>query len=394
MAKEENRHRVLELTIHLMAWLVVFFFPQMIFVREEDFISAIPHMLPLLVGPALLAIVFYVNYLWLVPHVLVHHDVKRFLIVNFLVVLFVQAGADIWNYSYWQRLEREELTRWENEEQFKSPTNETEEFRKPGPHANCPPAVSSRPMMKFRDDGNAWVEVLVTVRDVFIYILLIVLAIVLHMSYRFRQAEMARKQAELRRTETELQSVKNQVSPHFLLNTLNNIYALVLIDSEKAQEAIVNLSRLLSHMLYQNQDDYTTLEHEIDFLHRYVDLIKLRISSDVRVSFTCDIDGCGQLPVPSLLYISLVENAFKHGICGNDGYVSIHISALRETGEIKADIRNSNHPKSPVDKSGHGVGLQLVRRRLELLYPNHFTWRYGVNTNINEYFSILKIQTK
>ena len=153
------------------------------------------------------------------------------------------------------------------------------------------------------------------------------------------------------------------------------------------------LSSMLSLMLYQNRDAYTTLEREVDFLRRYVDLMRLRISPSVRVEFVDNMRESGSLLIAPLILISLVENAFKHGISGNEGYVSIHITGSVDSGIIHADIRNSNHPKSTDDKSGHGVGLQLVRRRLELLYPGKFSWEQGVDDN-NEYYSLLTIYTK
>ena len=427
MARDDSCHRILEILIHLMAWMVVFFFPQMMFVREEGFWATLSQLTPLLLSPALLAIVFYANYLWLVPHVLQYHGVRRFVAVNLVLIISIQTFNGLWNYSCMKCMERVELTRWENESM--SDTLLVSRYGELGEGELCPDCgqvistdqqgmrhgmeVCSRPRPRAgRDTGpghppfrhlfahfgspkaNGWVSLLVVVRDFFTYLLLVALAVVLHMSFHYRKAELARKQAELRHTETELQSLKNQVSPHFLLNTLNNIYALVVIDQEKAQEAILNLSRLLSHMLYQNRDTYTTLEREVDFLRRYVDLMRLRISPGVQVEFVDNVRECGSLPIAPLLYISLVENAFKHGVSGNDGHISIRIIGSVEEGVVRANIRNSNHPKSPEDKSGHGVGLQLVQRRLELLYPGRFKWNHGVDQERNEYYSLLTIHTR
>lgn len=427
MARYESLHSILKVLIHIMVWMVVFFFPQMMFVREEGFLVFVSHMAPLLVSPALLAIVFYANYLWLVPRMLANRDIRRFVILNVLLVMAIHAANGLWNYSWLKCIERAELTSWENEGMQDSLmvyrygelgvgdscphcgqviTSDSqgrhhgmEVCTRPGDRSVCdgsamPPACRPFGGHPAGKDAHGWVALLVLVRDFFTYLLLVALAVVLHMSFRFHQAEMARRQAEYRHTEAELQSLKNQISPHFLLNTLNNIYALVMLDQSKAQEAIMNLSRLLSHMLYQNRDTYTTLEREVDFVRRYVDLMRLRVSSGVQVEFVDNVKECGMLPVPPFIYISLVENAFKHGIRVNEGYISIHIIGSTDSGAICADIRNSNHPKSPDDKSGHGVGLQLVRRRLELLYPGRFTWEQGVDAVRNEYYSILTIQTR
>ncbi len=427
MARDDRRHRILEIMIHLMAWMVIFFFPQMMFVREEGFFAVFSHSLPLMMWPACLAVVFYANYVWLVPHLLAGRNFRRFVILNVLLIVSILVACGFWKYSCQLTLERTELTRWESEGMPDSlllsshrvqgdadssrawiplPPSGPEDGRDEamdGTHprgrdcyvGGMPPAGGKRMYGRPASlEAGGWIDLLVTLRDFSIYLLVVALAVVLHMSFRFRKAEMARKQAELRHTETELQSLKNQVSPHFLLNTLNNIYALVLIDQAQAQEAIINLSRLLSHMLYQNRDAYTTLEREVDFLRRYVDLMRLRISPAVQVEFVDNVSESGSLQVPPLLYISLVENAFKHGVSGNEGHISIHITGSVQSGIIQADIRNSNHPKSPEDKSGHGVGLQLVRRRLELLYPGRFTWLQGVDQEHNEYYSQLTIHTR
>jgi len=146
-------------------------------------------------------------------------------------------------------------------------------------------------------------------------------------------------------------------------------------------------------MLYQNKETYTTLEREVEFLKSYVDLMKLRVSENVKVELVADLKDGGHMLIAPLLYISLVENAFKHGIGSEGGYINIHITANPEEGTISAFIRNSNHPKNAQDKSGHGVGLTLVQRRLELLYPDRYTWEKGVNKKTNEYYSNLVILT-
>ena len=211
------------------------------------------------------------------------------------------------------------------------------------------------------------------------------------MSFRFRKAEIARQQAELKNTEIELQFLRNQMSPHFLLNTLNNIYALVQMDQEKAQKAIYSLSRLLNHILYQGKDTFVPLEREMEFLRYYVDLMKLRVSENVKIELESNLRDGGQMPVAPMLFIALVENAFKHGICAEGGHISIRFDAYPEKGIIKNCIRNSNHPRENRDTNGHGAGLTLTQRRLELLYPDKYEWEKGVDQKTNEYYSNLTI---
>ena len=120
--------------------------------------------------------------------------------------------------------------------------------------------------------------------------------------------------AERQKTEAELKNLKNQLNPHFLLNTLNNIYALIAFNSDKAQEAVQELSKLLRHVLYDNQQTFVPLEKELDFIRNYVALMRIRLPQQVEVSVNLEVDSGGALQIAPLIFISLIENAFKHGI--------------------------------------------------------------------------------
>lgn len=201
-------------------------------------------------------------------------------------------------------------------------------------------------------------------------------------------------EAERQKTEAELKNLKNQLNPHFLLNTLNNIYALIAFNSDKAQEAVQELSKLLRHVLYDNQQTFVPLEKELDFIRNYVALMRIRLPQQVEVSVNLEADSGGALQIAPLIFISLIENAFKHGISPTaDSFISISIFGHTD-GTVRCEILNSNHPKSGQDKSGSGVGLEQVSKRLELIYPGHYEWIKGISENGQVYSSILTIQTK
>ncbi len=126
--------------------------------------------------------------------------------------------------------------------------------------------------------------------------------------------EAARKEAERNRTEAELKNLRNQLNPHFLLNTLNNIYALIAFDTDKAQQAVQELSKLLRYVLYDNQQTYVPLGKETDFIRNYIELMRIRLSSNVQMTTQIDILPDSQTLIAPLIFISLIENAFKHGI--------------------------------------------------------------------------------
>jgi sensor histidine kinase YesM len=222
-------------------------------------------------------------------------------------------------------------------------------------------------------------------------------AIVLAM--RWQHNEDARLEAEAARADAELKNLRSQINPHFLLNTLNNIYALTAFDQQRAQDAIQQLSKMLRHMLYHNQIDKVTITEEIQFLENYVNLMKIRLPQNVDVKFTTHIQD-RELKIAPMMTISLVENAFKHGISTTEpSFINIDVATdVEREGDdgvrniITFNIKNSNFPKTQKDRSGHGIGLNQVQRRLDLAYPNRYEWTKGLCDEGKNYQSIIKIK--
>lgn len=232
-----------------------------------------------------------------------------------------------------------------------------------------------------------WIFIL---RDIFSMVLTVGLSAAIKMSGRWVQMDAARREAEKNRTEAELKNLRNQLNPHFLLNTLNNIYALIAFNTDKAQAAVQELSRLLRHVLYDNQQDFVTLDKEMDFIRNYIELMRIRLSANVTVETQIDIRPDSRTEIAPLIFISLIENAFKHGISPTEpSFIRIHFS--ESPGEVHCEITNSYHPKNETDKSGSGIGLEQVQKRLELTYPGRYNWQQGVSEDGKEYKSILVI---
>lgn len=187
--------------------------------------------------------------------------------------------------------------------------------------------------------------------------------------------------------------MKNQINPHFLLNTLNNIYALTAFSPQQAQGAIEELSRLLRYVLYENESETVTLEKEIEFLESYVELMRLRLPSSVSVETNFDaVKTDGQVFVAPLIFISLVENAFKHGISpASRSFIRIRVDYDSSKRQLVFVCQNSNHPKTSKDKSPGGIGLKQVLQRLEHSYPGRYEWLYGTENDGATYSSQIKI---
>ena len=214
-------------------------------------------------------------------------------------------------------------------------------------------------------------------------------ATALALARRWVTTEQKLKETEAARTQAELMNLRNQINPHFLLNTLNNIYALTAFDTTKAQNAIQELSKMLRHILYDYQQPTVPLKDEAEFLENYVKLMIIRLPQSVEVRSDFNIQNA-QLSVAPMIFISLVENAFKHGVSTTEPSF-VHISISDDNDTITCDIQNSNFPKPASDDSGHGIGLKQVQRRLELAYPDNYTWEKGVSEDGKTYRSVIRL---
>ena len=204
-------------------------------------------------------------------------------------------------------------------------------------------------------------------------LLLCLMAIGIALSIRYVIRRSERKQKEV---EAELAWLKNQINPHFLFNTLNNISSLAQIDGEETQEAIMQLSDLLRYAMYETNKPKVRLDGEVEFMRNYINLMKLRCNDMTTVNGQWSIVN-GQSEVPPLLFISLIENAFKHGMNSN-APATIDIRLEQQDNMLVFNCDNTNNPKPTKDRSGSGIGLENTRRRLDLLYPGHYTWEQEI----------------
>lgn len=223
---------------------------------------------------------------------------------------------------------------------------------------------------------DTWTHVLKSatflLRDAVMIILTIGLSVALRLSAKWQDIDRERQEAVAAQRSTELANLKSQLNPHFLFNTLNTIYALVDISPEDAKKAVHRLSGLLRYMLY---DDVTTvqLHQEADFIENYVSLMKLRIDSRP-IEVNIDLGESAHAEVPPLLFIPLVENAFKYGITASDSE-PIVITMKAESSRVVCSTRNSFAQSSDGNSApaSSGIGHANLRRRLQLIYGNKAT---------------------
>ncbi|MGB0890779.1 MAG: sensor histidine kinase [Flavobacteriaceae bacterium] len=186
---------------------------------------------------------------------------------------------------------------------------------------------------------------------------------------------------------TELMHLQSQVNPHFFFNMLNNLYGLVDKDSEKAKKLILKLSDMMRYSIYEGQKEFVTLQEEIDFIHNYIELHKMRYHKNINIEFENDIKD-GSLKILPLLFIILVENAFKHGVevLRNNAFINLSITSKQN--EVCIKIEN-NFDKE--ENNTKGIGLQNLQRRLELVYPKKHKFTSSTKDDIYTTELILKV---
>ncbi len=221
-------------------------------------------------------------------------------------------------------------------------------------------------------------------------ILVIAPSLSIKMTAKWLDSRQRIRESESMRIEMELASLKNQLNPHFLFNSLNSVYALISLNPTVAQSSLMSVCDLLRYQLYDSDYAEVELDKEIDFIKNYCNLMQLRLGERVGVSVDLPQSTDG-IRVAPLLFISLVENAFKHGVdADNASYINIKMTLIG--GVIRFTCSNSNHPKTTQDRSGSGIGLVNLQRRLELIYPHTHT--YDVKVIDNCYIVTLIINTQ
>ncbi len=313
----------------------------------RPFIRSIPEMVGFM-------LVFYINYFILIEKFLFKNKTREFIIYNIILIAIVAI------LMFYGRIWIESVM----------------------PHLRS----------RWRGRRNNGISLIHFVRNTTSLFLMLGLSVAFRMTFRWFEVDNERKELAKAKSDAELQNLKNQINPHFLLNTLNNIYALIEFEPPKAQKAVMSLSKLLRHLLYDNNQEYVPLRQEVNFMRNYIDLMRIRLSENVKLNAVFTNTENSSTYIPPLIFISLIENAFKHGISGDKpSFIEVLLEEYPNR-KVKFECKNSYFPKSESDKSGSGIGLHLVKRRLELLNPGSYSWETKIENDI--YSTILIIDTK
>jgi hypothetical protein len=241
------------------------------------------------------------------------------------------------------------------------------------PDGLMPPALNAPrqkpPIMAFAD-------------NFIICILLVGAGTTIKLMSKWLSEEKLRKDVEKEQLKTNLALLKHQVSPHFFMNTLNNIHTLIEMDTEKAQYAVERLSTLMRYLLYDSAQNTIELKKEIEFVYSFISLMQLRHSDEVDVTFLIP-EQIPDIKIPPMLFISLLENAFKHGVSyPKKSYIYFEIQIHENT--LGCIIKNSKHKTAANQLDEYaGIGLENIKKSLNLLYEQDY--KLDISDKENEF---------
>lgn len=232
--------------------------------------------------------------------------------------------------------------------------------------------------------------VLVYVPSVYFFAILMAAIKVIKDRYKERERIETLKQEK---TKAELNYLKAQIHPHFLLNTLNNLYALTLKKSDKAPETVIKLSEMLVYILYKCDEKFVLLENETKLIENYISLEKLRYGDNLKLSFNKKVSDANARIAP-LILLSIVENAFKHGVSGevDNPEIKIDLELIEDSFTFKVFNTKSEVKQQDDTDYTKGIGVSNVKKQLDLVYPNQYT--LDVAEKEKSYQVLLKLNLK
>ncbi len=233
----------------------------------------------------------------------------------------------------------------------------------------------------FRNMPNDWIGEIVDGIRHFSPSVLLFVGIKLALDARQRQTEVERLKAVV--TESELQFLKSQINPHFLFNNLNNLYAHSLNNSPKTSDIILQLSSLMRYMLHDCKEKFVALEKEFNYLRDFIDLQRLQIENKAQIEVKIQGETVDKFIAP-LILVTFVENSFKHSMSSQTEEIKIIIELSVEDHLLSLYCANTFSTNSNVEQLSHGIGLENVRARLDLLYPNAHQLEVSVEHKLYE----------
>ncbi len=347
-----HKEKIISVGIHVLIWTVLFLLPYFLSPMQDNNIGRLFRFswFPLIQY----AIIFYLNYFIFLHRYLFQKKYVFYVLINILLIIFF-----LWiNWQFRDIFGKDDMR------------NMIPPELKNGLKENF---IQPKNMPRRPDD-------FFMLKDMFTFFIPIIISIAVKATENWYRTENEKKEIENKNLESELQHLRYQLQPHFFFNSLNNIYSLVEVSPTKAQEAIHSLSKLMRYLLYDTQREKVALSEEIIFLKKYIQLMELRQTDKTITTFVFPDTENLTYQIAPLLFIPMIENAFKHGISATQkSYISFEMSI--KYNQLFFLSENSNFPKKTSDKSGSGIGLENLKKRLELLYHNKFILKKGITDN-------------
>jgi len=354
--KQKFDSKQVEIIIYSLIWMLIFLMPVFFTGNEyrtdwnrvfNEWIRFIPFLL-----------IFLINNTLLVPKLLFEKKYQNYLISLITIILLVSLIASWYNKMLSDLIHG-----------FARP--EIRRFRQQLP----PPPVVPQPWH------------IVFINNIIISFLIAGFNTAIKLSFQWAKDQQDKRELEKEHLQTELSFLKHQISPHFFMNTLNNIHALIDIEKEDAKDAIIRLSKMMRHLLYDSEQGQTSLNNEIDFIKSYLELMQLRYSSKVVIK-TSFPEKTDDYKIPPLLFTSLIENAFKHGVSyRNDSFLNLSIKL--ENNYLHFNLINSINKNEHLGNMPGGIGLANLKKRLQLIYG--YKYEFSISNSEKEFHVNLKI---
>ncbi len=344
--RTNNNKKIVTIIAHFAAWVCVFTLPYLVFFpRLREFYISNHQLASIICNNVILVSFYYLNTLVLIP---------RFLVKEKWLWYVLSIVGSLLFFLYVPK----QIATWIAEPEFTNPANR--------PFIRNP-AFQGKPRfpgMMMRSQRPAVSDPYNTV----LFLLIFTFGTSISVIQRWLKTEQTRKETEHEKLNTELSFLKSQVNPHFFFNTLNNIYSLAVVRSEKTAPAVMKLSSIMRYILTETQRDLVPLSNEVDFIHNFIELQQVRLTDKVQVKFSAE-GNTETLLVAPLLFIPFVENAFKYGVSTKESS-NITIEIKTEGNKILFSAVNYVVASENNLMENTGIGINNVKRRLELMYPD------------------------
>lgn len=345
----------IETVVFAIVWLAIFSIPYL----QEQSTNTIfwDKVLSEWVRIGALLILFLINIIFLVPRLLFAKKYLKYTFAGLFLILFINIGSVLLQHYV---IAPEPVSMPKMELGPGMPPMELGS-KMPAPMGFRAPAQLERPSLTMKFINGFLLSVLVMGAS-----------IAFKLMSKWLSEENLRKDAEKEQLKSELAFLRHQVSPHFFMNTLNNIHALIDINAETAKDAVIRLSTLMRYLLYETSAGHIALKKEIDFIESYISLMRLRYSDKVVVTIEIP-ERIPEIEIPPMLFVSLLENAFKHGVSyQSNSYIAFSMAIVEQ--KIVCVLRNSKHINASIgDKKYSGIGLVNIKKSLDLLFQKEYS---------------------